>query len=68
MLELGRRETPGAMVATTAFESAVGAQAAVLAFDPAVVYVPHPLQSRSQEDIETMADNALNAILAAISS
>ena len=68
MLELDRRNIPGAMIATSAFESAVDAQAAVWAFKPAVVYVPHPLQNRSDQEVATLADEAWEAILAAITS
>ena len=68
MLELDRRGVPGTMIATTAFEAAARAQSAVLNFEPAIVYVPHPIQNRTDEEIRRLADGALDSILGAISA
>ncbi len=68
MLELDRRGVPGTMIATTAFEEAARAQSAVLNFEPAIVYVPHPIQNRTDEEIRRLADGALDSILGAISA
>ena len=66
MLDLDRREVPGAMIATTAFEGAYQAQADILAFAPRVVYVPHPIQNRSEEEVRAIADDAVERIVSAI--
>lgn len=68
MLELDRRGVPGTMIATTAFEEAARAQSAALNFEPAIVYVPHPIQNRTDEEIRRLADGALDSILGAISA
>jgi hypothetical protein len=39
-----------------------------LGFDPAVIFVPHPIQDRTDEEMRVLADNALEDILEAIVS
>ena len=67
MLDLDTRGVPGAMIATTAFREAADAQSRSLGFEPAVVYVPHPIQDRTDEEIRAIADAALDEVIAAIS-
>jgi hypothetical protein len=62
------RGIPGGMVATTAFEEAAKAQAKGLGFEPAIVYVPHPIQDRTDEEIREIADQALEPILRMITA
>ena len=50
-------------MATAAFEPSVVAQGAALGFDPAVVYVPHPVADRSAEQMRALARDTLEAIL-----
>ena len=68
MLDLDRRGVPGAMIATVAFEQAYEAQAAVLGFSPSVVYVPHPIQNRTDAEIRTIADDAVARIADSITA
>ena len=56
------------MVATTAFEEAAKAQYAALNFDPAIVYVHHPIQDRTDEEIKDIARDALEPVLKMISA
>ena len=56
------------MIATTAFEEAAKAQADALGFEPAVVYVPHPIQDRTDPELHAIADAAVEPILKAISA
>ncbi len=56
------------MVATTAFEEAARAQAKGLGFEPAIVYVPHPIQDRTDEEIRRIAEDALAPVLRMITS
>jgi hypothetical protein len=51
-------------VATTEFKVAAAAQSQALGYDPAVVFVQHPIQDRTREEIRALADNALESILA----
>ena len=51
-------------VATTEFKVAASAQSQALGYDPAVVFVQHPIQDRSREEIRALADRAVEEILA----
>ena len=53
-------------VASSEFVDAADTQGAALGFDPAVCYVPHPIQDRSDEEIRAIADAAFEGILAQI--
>ena len=66
MLDLDTRGLPGVMVATTAFEDAARAQGRALGFEPAIVYVRHPIQDRTDEELGAIAEQALAPILAAL--
>jgi hypothetical protein len=55
---------PGVFVASTAFVSAAAAQAKALGFDPARVFVPHPIQDRSDDELRALADAAVDEVLA----
>ena len=62
MKDLDERGVPGVMVATTAFEDAAIAQSKSLGFVPAIVYVPHPIQDRTDAELDLIADDALAAL------
>jgi hypothetical protein len=64
--DLEGRGVPGVFVASREFIEAAAAQAAALGFDPAAVFVPHPIQDRTDEEMRTLADNAVEEILAAL--
>ena len=51
------------MIATTAFEEAAISQGRALGFDPAIIYVPHPIQDRTDGEIRAIADDALDSVL-----
>ncbi len=53
-------------MATTAFRDAAAHQARSLGFEPAVVWVEHPIQNRRAEELEELARLALEPILAAL--
>lgn len=54
---------PGVSVVTTEFKDAVVVQSKALGFDPAVVYVPHPIQNRTAAELAALADGALESAL-----
>ena len=56
----------GVAVASTEFRQAAAAQNASLGYDPAIVFVPHPIQDRTDDEIRALADQALESILEAI--
>lgn len=49
---------------TTGFVDGVAAQSDSLGFEPAVVYVPHPIQNRTKAEIEAIADDAFAKVMA----
>lgn len=55
---------PGVLAASSEFEAAVQAQGRALGFAPAVVYVPHPIQDRTDVELRAIADNAVDQLLA----
>jgi hypothetical protein len=55
---------PSVCIATTEFVNAAALQSAALGFDPAVVFVPHPIQDRSTAELRTLADETIERILA----
>ena len=63
MLDLDERGVPGVMIATTAFRQAAAVQSESLGYEPAIVWVPHPIQNRTDEEIRAIADDALPEIL-----
>lgn len=54
-------------VASTEFVEAANAQAIALGFEPARVFVPHPIQDRTDAEVQALADAAVDEIVAAIS-
>ncbi len=61
--DLESRQIPGVGVASSEFVEAAAAQARTLGFDPAMVFVPHPIQDRSDAEMRALADEALGEIL-----
>jgi hypothetical protein len=64
--DLENRGLPGVFVASTEFVTAADSQARALGFDPARVFVPHPIQDRTDEEMRALADAAVDEILAAV--
>ena len=62
--DLEARGRPGVFVASTAFVAAAAAQAKALGADPARVFVPHPIQDRTDDEIRALADAAIDDVLA----
>jgi hypothetical protein len=50
-------------VATVEFVDGAQLQARQLGADPAAVYVPHPIQDRTDDEMRALADDALAAII-----
>ena len=53
---------------TTEFVDGVTAQSDALGFEPAVVYVPHPIQNRTKDEITELADRAFAQVMALLQS
>ena len=54
---------PGVFVASAEFEAAADAQARALGFAAARVFVPHPIQDRTDDELRALADAAVDALL-----
>jgi hypothetical protein len=63
MAELEARGIPTVGVATTEFIEGARAQAKTLGTDPALVFIPHPVQDRTDEELRALADQHFEAIL-----
>jgi alkanesulfonate monooxygenase SsuD/methylene tetrahydromethanopterin reductase-like flavin-dependent oxidoreductase (luciferase family) len=50
-------------IASSEFADAAAAQNRSLGYDPAVVFVPHPIQDRTDAEMRALADQAFEAIL-----
>ena len=62
------RGIPGVGVASTEFVQAAAAQSQSLGFDPAMVFVPHPIQDRTNDELRALADAAVDQILRSLSA
>lgn len=58
--------TPSVLVASEEFASATDAQGRALGIRPAVVYVPHPIQSRDDPEMVTLADEYVDRVISAL--
>jgi len=63
IVDLESRGIPGVFVASNEFTGAAQTQAKALGYDPLAVYVPHPIQDRTDDEIRELADNAWESIL-----
>lgn len=62
-MNLDGRGIPGVSIVTTEFTEALEVQSSALGFDPAVVYVPHPIQNRTRDELARIADEAIGPVL-----
>ena len=65
-VDLESRGVPTAFVATVEFRDGAEAQARALGADPVGVYVPHPIQDRSDDEMREIAEAAFDAIRGAL--
>ncbi len=54
---------PGVFIASQVFEDGALRQAEALGADPAAVYVPHPIQDRTDDEMVALADEAFEAVV-----
>ena len=66
MRNLEGRGIPTVGVATTEFIEAVKAQSDDLGFDPAYIWVPHPISDRTDEELHALASAHVDEIVAAM--
>jgi hypothetical protein len=68
IVDLESRGVPGVMVASSEFVDAARVQADALGADPARVFVAHPIQDRTDDELIVLADGALDAILRSLTA
>jgi hypothetical protein len=66
--DLERRGVVGAFVASTEFIEAAAAQSKSLGFTPEAIFVPHPIQDRTDDEMRALAEAAIDEILAKVTS
>ncbi len=65
-MDLETRGIPAVYVATTEFVDGARTQAAALGADPVGVFVPHPIQDRTDEEMRILAEQTLEGIIAGL--
>ncbi|MDD9890608.1 MAG: hypothetical protein OXU66_13460 [Gammaproteobacteria bacterium] len=65
-MDLESRGLPSGFVASCEFEQAADAQGKSLGIKPARVFVPHPIQDRTDEEMTEIAKAAINEVTALI--
>ena len=59
---------PALIVATTAFTQAAEVQSKALGYQPNMVWVPHPIQDRTDAELKALADKHCDEIIAAMTA
>ena len=67
-MDIESRGIPGGFIASSEFEEAARAQGIALGFDAAVVYVAHPIQDRTDDEMTDLADGAIDEVIALVVS
>jgi len=66
--DLESRGVVGVFAASAEFIDAAAGQGRALGFEPAAVFVAHPIQDRTDEEMRALADAAIDALVAAVTS
>jgi hypothetical protein len=66
IVDLETRGLPGVFVASSEFVEAAEAQAVALGLPAARVFVPHPIQDRTDEEMQALADAVVDEVLGAL--
>ena len=61
--DLERRGIPSVFVATVQFIDGAEVQGKALGFDPAAVWVEHPIQDRTDNEMVSIADKAFDELI-----
>jgi hypothetical protein len=64
--DLEERGLPGVFIASTEFIDAAAAQSDALGFPAAAVFVAHPIQDRTDDEMRALADAAVDAVVASL--
>ena len=64
--DLEGRGVPGLLIASSEFVEAAQAQSAALGFTPAAIFVAHPIQDRTDDEMRALADGAVEEVVGAL--
>ncbi len=67
-VDLERRGVPTVFVASDVFIDAAEIQGEALGFQPERVFIKHPIQDRSDEEMMALADDAIDALVSRLTS
>ena len=67
-VDLEERGIPAVFVASTEFRRAAAAQGRALGAEPNGVFVAHPIQDRTDDELAALAEGAVDEIVAALLS
>ncbi len=62
--DLERRGIPGVFVASEVFVGAAETQGKALGFQPERLFVEHPIQDRTDDEMRAIADQAVDILIA----
>ena len=64
--DLERRGVVGAFIASTEFIQAAAAQSKSLGFMPEAIFVQHPIQDRTDDEMRALAEAAIDEIVSKV--
>ena len=67
-VDLEIRGLPAVFIASTEFVDAADAQEHALGFPAARVFVPHPIQDRTDEEMHALAEGAVDEVVDALTA
>ncbi len=67
-VDLERRGVPTVFVASAVFDDAAQQQGEALGFQPQRVFVEHPIQDRTDDEMRELAERAVESLIAAITN
>ncbi len=66
--DLERRGVPGVFVASAVFVDAAQRQGDAIGFQPERLFVEHPIQDRTDDEMLAIADQAIDQLIAKLTS
>jgi hypothetical protein len=68
LVDLDRRGLAGVSILTEEFRPAFGQQCSAIGFDGASLYMPHPMQNRTTEELHRFAEQVFEKVLGTLQS
>lgn len=68
IVDLERRGVPGVFVASAVFVDAARTQGEAIGFQPERLFVAHPIQDRTDDEMRALADAAIDRLIARLTT